>query len=113
MTVNILIIRPNEQPERMTIDPTLETLQHLVDGYIERTPLGNDVAAYVNEEGRLRHLPANRRIAATAQKPAQWTTLYGTIILIAHDPETDDYTDLTDEQAEQALNLLAPTPTAR
>ena len=34
-TINILAIKPGEQPERLTIDNTLEAKQKLVGGYIE------------------------------------------------------------------------------
>lgn len=38
----------------------LKDLQKMVDGYIEAISLGSHVA-YVNEEGKLRNMPINRR----------------------------------------------------
>ena len=40
---------------------TLEELQRLVGGYIERVPMSNGKSMYVNEEGKLNGLPYNEK----------------------------------------------------
>jgi len=40
--------------------PELEEMQKFVGGYVERLPLPNGDAMYVNEEGRLLDLPVNK-----------------------------------------------------
>lgn len=40
---------------------TLEELQGLVGGYIERVPMSNGKSMYVNEEGKLNGLPYNEK----------------------------------------------------
>ena len=61
-TINILAIKPGEQPERLTIDNTLEAKQKLVGGYIEAFGLMDGACIYCNEEGKIDGMPLNRGI---------------------------------------------------
>lgn len=61
-TINILAITPGEQPERLTIDNTLEAKQKLVGGYIEAFGLMDGACIYCNEEGKINGMPLNRGI---------------------------------------------------
>lgn len=62
--INILRMRPGEEPEEICVDNTLEALQREVGGHIEpafadRDVRGRGVLAIVNEEGRLEELAPN------------------------------------------------------
>lgn len=54
-----IIKRPGQPAFRREIDNTLESLQELVDGYIETVNLPGGIVMIVNEEGKILHLPIN------------------------------------------------------
>lgn len=57
--INIIRMRPGEEPEEACVDNTLAALQAEVGGHIETLRLDREVTAIVNEEGRLEELPPN------------------------------------------------------
>jgi len=62
--IKVIIKRPDETAGHMTnISGTLENLQRTVEGYIETVRLTSDMVIICNEEGRLRGLEPNCRIA--------------------------------------------------
>lgn len=71
MTKEMTIYRTDgtEEKKEFTGQPTLEELQHQVDGYIEyiRLPPGNSHKKMVaNEEGQLLGLPVNEKASQIA-----------------------------------------------
>ena len=64
--IRVIIKRPGEPyGHAFNIVNSLETLQHIVGGYIETVTLGSDWTIICNEEGRLRGLPLTARSAAS------------------------------------------------
>lgn len=61
--IRVCVIEPGKAPRFRTIANELEPLQELVGGWIECVYMGDDTVAVCNEEGLLRGLPQNRRIA--------------------------------------------------
>ena len=62
-TMVVLYVKPNEKPELMVIDGSLESKQKLVGGWIERfMPFEEEVAIICNEEGKLNNMPLNRAV---------------------------------------------------
>lgn len=59
MRIKVLIKDPGKAPREFDIENTLETLQHIVGGYIETVTLASDLVIICNEEGRLMNLPYN------------------------------------------------------
>ncbi|MTI95415.1 MAG: DUF3846 domain-containing protein [Firmicutes bacterium] len=60
--IKIVLLRAAEQPQELTIDNTLASLQQLVGGYIQAVPVTIDDCQYVlvvDEEGRINHKPTN------------------------------------------------------
>lgn len=55
----VIVVRVGQKPVVETIDGSLESMQKLVGGYIERVNVGNGMALYCNEEGLLIGLPPN------------------------------------------------------
>ena len=94
-----------------TIDNTLESLQHEVDGYIEFTPLSasypyevlENVEVCCNEEGLIQNLPFNRGLRHNNELT---TGLCGDIIFLAFDNETGENVDLTEEQIYVLFDLF-------
>lgn len=76
MPYKVTIIKPDNQTEVLFLDeePGLALLQEWVGGFIELCPLPDsgpdELALYVNEEGRLNNLEHN--VLATAYFTATW-----------------------------------------
>lgn len=80
----------------------LADLQRLIEGPIEALPVPGyaDAAAYVNEEGLLKGLPANAR--ATQLLGIQ---IVGPAVLCGFDTATGEQTPIPDNLAQAALAL--------
>lgn len=59
-TIRALLILPEKPPRRIDLDNTLKALQKAVGGYVESLAVEPDVTFLLNEDGKLRGLPANR-----------------------------------------------------
>lgn len=93
--LDVLYIKPNELPIKMTIRNNLQEKQKLVDGNIEYTYLQNcnDIALICNEEGKVLGLPFNRDIGHDI--------IFGNFIVIGDDPSLGEDRSLTPEQIEK------------
>ena len=103
-TINILAIKPGGQPERLTIDNTLEAKQKLVGGYIEAFGLMDGACTYCNEEGKINGMPLNRGITmndTTGEGGDELVEIMaGTFIICGFNPDGGEDTSLTPQQAE-------------
>ena len=90
--LNLLLVKPNELPKKITIKNTLKEKQKLVDGLIEDVylPNCNDVVLICNEEGKLLGLPPNRDIG--------YDIVCGDFLIVGDDPELGEDRSLTEEQ---------------
>ena len=90
--LNLLLVKPNELPKKITIKNTLKEKQKLVDGLIEYVylPNCNDVVLICNEEGKLLGLPPNRDI--------EYDIVCGDFLIVGDDPEIGEDRSLTDKQ---------------
>lgn len=57
----VLHVSVEQEPQIVTIDGSLESMQALVGGWLEHVQLDDGLDLYCNEEGRLRNLPLNLR----------------------------------------------------
>lgn len=81
-TARVLVVPLNKQPEVQEIVPDLETLQALVDGYIEIVPYGsNGVDLVCNEEGKYNGQEPNRAVWGGKD------VIFGQFVLLRHDDE--------------------------
>ena len=91
--MKILVVEPYKEPEIKDIDGSLESMQQVVDGYIEAIyPFEEHVALVCNEEGKLLGLPMNRNL------PEASDIICGTFFLCEAPPTEETFTSLTDEQ---------------
>lgn len=90
--LNLLLVKPNELPKKITIKNTLKEKQKLVDGLIEYVylPNCNDVVLICNEEGKLLGLSPNRDIG--------YDIVCGDFLIVGDDPELGEDRSLTEEQ---------------
>ena len=96
--MKVLIVEPGKHPRKADIEHTLESLQTLVDGYIEITyPWKDNVAMVCNDEGLIRQLPLNRLVAPG-------NPIFGTFFLCGFGEE--DLTDLPDDMADKYMKKL-------
>ena len=87
-----LLIKPNELPEIVEIDNTLEAKQELVGGYIECVYLPNDnnVVLICNEEGKINGMKLNRDIGHDI--------IAGPFLIVGDNYENGDFKSLTEDQ---------------
>ena len=87
-----LLVKPNELPEEIEFENTLEAKQHLVGGYIECVypEKDNSVVFICNEEGKINGMKHNRDIG--------YDIIYGPFLVLGDDYENGDFKSLTDDQ---------------
>lgn len=96
--MKVLIVEPEKHPRKADIEHTLESLQAIVDGYIEITyPWKDAVGLVCNDEGLIRQLPFNRLVAPGSR-------IFGTFFLCGLGEE--ELTDLPDDMADKYMKLL-------
>ena len=92
--MKIIVFEPGRKAVVKNVQNDLESLQHIVNGYIEILhPFDGPVALVVNEEGKLNRSRANRPFYDDEGKILD--ILYGTFFLCG-DGE-DDLTDIPEE----------------
>lgn len=103
----IVIVEPNKKlPYKAVIDGSLESMQNLVDGWIEvcRPPLHTDGAVIIcNEEGKIRHLRPNRKLHF--EDGVLYDVICGTFFIINAPEDSDDFESLTDEQIQKYIEM--------
>ena len=97
MKIDVLIVKPNEEPKQEKLNNTLEAFQNVVGGWIQivRPFKDKSIGLVCNEEGKILNLPPNRRI--------QEDIIAGTFVLVglAMGEDGEDFTSLTIEQLIQ------------
>lgn len=100
--MKVIVLSGNKLEER-NIENNLETLQEIVDGYIE-TPMiseilrDNDIIPVINEEGKFIE-GLKPEIAICDRSGMILDMVFGNIIFVGFDG-VEDFTDLTDKQIE-------------
>lgn len=101
--LTVLVFKPEEEPVVRDIDPSLESMQAVVGGWIEAIPIRNyPIALICNEEGKLDGLAWNRFLLNDAGEPED--ILVGTFFLIGANPEDGAFSSLPDEYIEMFLD---------
>lgn len=97
-TMDVLLVKPNAYPEKVTIGAELEDLQKAVGGDIEVTyPFEDEVGIVLNEEGKLIGLPLNR---AVYSEDGDMLDIYAGDFLVVGLTE-DDFGSLSPELMEK------------
>ena len=93
--IKVLLVKPNEIPEEIEIENTLEAKQKIVGGYIEQAYLPNDdsVVLICNEEGKISGMPLNRYIGHDI--------IAGPFLIVGDDYENGEYISLTEQQIKK------------
>ena len=100
--IRVLKFQPGKAPEEVTLPNTLEAFQSAVGGYIETLGLDGGAVLVCNEEGKLRGLPANRRVGGD--------TIAGTFLIAGS--ADGEFCSLSEEDAARYAGQYAePMPT--
>lgn len=92
-SVRVVLMRPGGMPEPADIDPSLESLQGIVGGYLEAAPLNRDgLSVICNEDGIRLGLPLSAVLPMTGR-------MVGAFIVTAVDGSGDMRSLTPDEQA--------------
>lgn len=93
--IEVILVRPNELPELISIPNTLESKQKQVEGCIEVTYLLDDdkVCLICNEEGKMNGSLPNRDIGHDI--------IYGNFLIAGDDYKNGDFISLTKEQIDK------------
>ena len=98
--IRVLLVEPMEQPRLVTVEHSLETLQKLVDGYIQAVYPWDDLVAVVcDDDGIANGKFPNRLLADEDGKP--YDILKGTFFICGIDVE--DFCSISDELAEKYM----------
>lgn len=89
--IRVLIKDPGQKPREFNIENNLETLQHIVGGYIEVVQMVAGIIAICDEEGKLKGKAENFWLP-------NCDCLVGTIIFCG--TQGEEFSGLTDRQAE-------------
>ena len=103
--MKIIKLEPQKPAEVIEIEHSLEAMQKIVGGYIDLIyPFNDSVAMIMNDDGKLQSLPLNRvlRHQDTGQI---YDVVCGTCFLIGAPNDSDEFTDLTDEQIEKYMKF--------
>lgn len=95
-TIQIVVKKPLEAPEVITIENTLKAKQDIVGGWIEYLTF-YDFDLYLNEEGKLSKLPSNLKFPQDI--------VVGTVYVTKANEEGNDV-GLTDEEAQEVIQHL-------
>ena len=104
--MTILLISPVQSPRKITIDDTLDAMQHTVGGPIQAVyPFKEPVALICHEEGKLLHLPLNRALRSPDTGEI-YDIIAGDFFLCAAPPDSDHFESLTDDQLERYARIF-------
>lgn len=99
----VIMLIPGEKANVADIDLTLESMQKVVDGYIEVAyPFSDPVALVCNEEGKLNNMPLNR--ALRDDKGRLYDIIAGTAFICGIGE--DDFTDIPNHLIQKYLTMF-------
>jgi hypothetical protein len=103
--IKAIVCRVGTDPVVEEIDRSLESLQKLVGGYLERIPLEVQVDVWCNEDGKLWELEENRWVDS-AKGPV---LLLGDFVILSRN-SAGEHIDLSNEEIERWLPRLKKWP---
>lgn len=104
MKITALMIEPNTQPKKISIDNTLPAPQAAVGGYIEVIRLADGALIVCNEEGKLQGLPVNRILRDDAE--TKMDTLVGNILILYASEGSSDFSSLPDCMCRKYIQIF-------
>jgi len=106
MKTKVIVARVGQNPVVEEMEDSLDAMQDIVGGYIERVRLGDTVDMWFNEEGRLKGLPMNRLVPDDYGN--QWD-ICGNLFLASHNDEGDT-TSLSNDDLKKWMSVVEQSP---
>ena len=101
--LDVLLVKPNEHPQNVSIGAELKDLQEAVGGSIDAVyPFADPVAIICHDEGKLMGLPLNR--ALRDEDGQMYDAVAGTFLVVGLGEE--DFASLTPELAQKYEQLF-------
>ena len=101
--LDVLLVKPNEHPQNISIGAELKDLQEAVGGSIDAVyPFADPVAIVYNDDGKLMGLPLNR--ALRDENGQMYDAVAGTFLVVGLGEE--DFASLTPELAQKYEQLF-------
>jgi len=101
--LHVLLIKPGQLPQEVSIPNTLRAQQAAVGGRIETySPFWDNVTIVCNEEGKILNLPANRVVYGEGGRISD--IIHGDFFICGF--EGDDFTSLTAGQMEKYREMF-------
>lgn len=111
ITMKVLVVEPNRVPYAAETKNSLDEMQKIVGGLIQAVyPFDSPAALICNDEGKLLGLPLNRALR-TPDIGMVYDIIAGTFFLCGAPPESEDFTELTDEQITQFMEIFHTSET--
>lgn len=101
--MKVVLVEPGKEARVTEIDHTLESMQKIVGGYIERFQLDDEVCIICNDEGKLEGLPLNRAIFYEGELIE---IIAGTFFICADPWDSETFESLTDEQIMEYTEMF-------
>lgn len=102
-TLKVLVVRPHEYPVAEEIENKLETLQELVDGYIQVIyPWEDKVGLVCNDEGKIMEMDLNRELKD--EDGNTYDIIAGTFFICGL--KGSGFCSLTDDQIEKYTEIF-------
>ena len=101
-----LLIKPDGNPEVVEVSNSLESLQSIVDGYIEMVcppSHEDDVVIIANEEAKILGLEMNRPLKLG--NGSWYDVVCGNMLLVRAPFDSEDFESLTDEQIKTYTDM--------
>ena len=107
MYMRVLIVESGKAPYAKDIDPSLHSMQEVVEGLVQTVyPFEEPVALICNEEGKLLNLPLNRALRGPCSGQI-YDVVAGTFFLCATPPDSQNFESLTEEQIRRYSEVYA------
>ena len=104
--MTILLVPPDQQPKKITIDGTLAAMQRTVGGPIQAIyPFEEPVAPICHVEGKLLRLPLNRALRSP-DTGEMYDIIAGDFFLCAAPADSENFESLIDDQLDRYARIF-------
>lgn len=102
--MKVIICRVGKLAEVAEIDGSLESMQEIVDGYIEPFyPFDDEIALIVNGEGKINGMKPNRSVKVDGEIV---DVCFGDFLIVGSRAYDEDFSSLTDDEISKYLEMF-------
>lgn len=102
--ISVIVVEPGKNAYKCDIINSLDSMQTIVDGWVECIyPFDDDIAIVCNEEGKNNGMKLNR--ALFDEDGELYDIIAGTFIVAAFDDQSGEFRSLTENEAEEYYEM--------